>query len=233
MMAHILAQPAFCLMLTLLVFALGQWLFERSGRHPLLNPVAFAILVLIALLSALNLPYDHYFEGAQVIHMLLGPATVALAVPLYQQRAHLRRLWWPIGLAIVASVLISYLSAVQITRWLAMPAEVGQSLALKSVTVPVAMGISERIEAVVSLTIVFVVITGNLGSIIGSGVLQKLGVRDPKVMGLALGATSHGQGAARAFQLHPESGAFAGLAMALTAIAASVVMPLIHNWIVL
>lgn len=230
MMAYILAQPAFCLMLTLLVFACGQWLFERSGQNPLLNPVAFAILTLIALLWFLDIPYTQYFEGAQVIHLLLGPATVALAVPLYRQRAHVKRLWWPIGLAILASVLISYLSAVQIARVLSMPGEVGQSLALKSVTVPVAMGISERIEAVVSLTIVFVVITGNLGSIIGSGLLSRLGVRDPKVMGLALGATSHGQGAARAFQLHPESGAFAGLAMALTAITASLVMPLIHAW---
>ncbi len=232
MTQFLLAQPAFCLMLTLLVFACGQWLFERSGRHPLLNPVAFAILTLIALLTFLDMPYDHYFEGAQVIHLLLGPATVALAVPLYRQRAHVRQLWLPIGLAILASVLISYLSAVQIARVLSMPSEVGQSLALKSVTVPVAMGISERIEAVVSLTIVFVVITGNLGSIIGSGVLGRLGVRDPKVMGLALGATSHGQGAARAFQLHPESGAFAGLAMALTAITASLVMPLIHAWFI-
>ncbi|MBY6106806.1 LrgB family protein [Ferrimonas balearica] len=230
MSAVVLSHPVFCLMLTLLVFACGQWLFERSGRHPLLNPVAFAILTLIALLVALDIPYSRYFADTQMIHLLLGPATVALAVPLYRQREHVLRLWLPIGLAILASVLISYFSAVQLGRMLAMPSEVGQSLALKSVTVPVAMGISDRIEAVVSLTIVFVVITGNLGSIIGSGVLSRMGVRDPKVMGLALGATSHGQGAARAFQLHPESGAFAGLAMALTAIAASLVMPLIHRW---
>ncbi|MBY5992873.1 LrgB family protein [Ferrimonas balearica] len=228
-MIHSLTQdPAFCLMLTLLVFACGQWLFERSGRHPMVNPVAFAILTIIPLLLWLGIPYAQYFEGAQIIHFLLGPATVALAVPLYRQLHHLKRLWLPIALAILASVSVSYLGAVQLSQWLAMPSEMGQSLALKSVTVPVAMGLSGQLEAVVSLTIVFVVITGNLGSIIGSGVLRRLGVRDPKVVGLALGATAHGQGAARAFQLHPESGAFAGLAMALTAIAASLVMPLIH-----
>ncbi|GAA5194752.1 LrgB family protein [Ferrimonas gelatinilytica] len=229
MMAHILEQPGFYLMLTLLCFGVGQWVFERSGRHTLANPVTIAAIGVIATLLVLEVPYEQYFEGAQILHFLLGPATVALAVPLYRQMHHLKRLWLPIVLAILASVSISFTGAIQLSRWLGMDGELGNALGLKSVTVPVAMGISEHIDTTVSLTIVFVVITGNLGSIIGSSVLGRFGVRDPRVMGLALGATSHGQGTARAFDLHPESGAFAGLAMALTAVFASLLMPLIYS----
>ncbi|SHH80233.1 LrgB family protein [Ferrimonas marina] len=225
MLEILVSLPGFALVITLLAFCLGQVVQQRAGNHPLLNPVTFAMVVLISLLLLLEIPYEDYFQDAQFIHFLLGPATVALAVPLYRQLPLLKRLWLPILSSIVIAVSATALGAAYLGKALGMPEAMSQSMTMKSVTIPVAMGISDKIGMMTSMTILFVMITGNLGSIIGSGVLRRVGVTDPKVVGLALGATSHGQGAATAFQLHPEAGAFAGLAMALTAITASLLVP--------
>jgi predicted murein hydrolase (TIGR00659 family) len=210
---------------TLLAYLLAFTLYRKAGDNPLLNPVALAVALLIVILLATGTPYATYFEGAQFVHFLLGPATVALAVPLYRQLGRLRRLWLPVAVAVVVGVTVAALSAVAIAALLGGSVETQLSLAPKSVTAPVAMGIAEKLGGLPSLTAVLVVATGILGAVTGTRLLSWCGVRDDAVRGIAMGVTSHGIGTARAFQVSPAMGAFSGLGMALSAFATALLVP--------
>lgn len=195
---YLAATPLLGLTLTLLVYHAAFVLYRRSGFHPLANPVPPAVLVLATLLWATGTPYATYFEGAQFVHFLLGPATVALAVPLFEQMHRLRQLALPLLGALVAGVLATTVTAIALAWALGASPATLASLAPKSVTMPVAMGIAEKIGGLPSLT---------------------------AVRGFALGTIAHGIGTARAFQESEESGAFAGLAMGLSALFSALVLP--------
>ena len=222
---YLSASPLLWLSVTLVAYLAAFGLYRMAGDNPLLNPVALAVALLIVILLATGTPYATYFEGAQFVHFLLGPATVALAVPLYRQLGRLRRLWLPVAVAVVVGVTVAALSAVAIAALLGGSVETQLSLAPKSVTAPVAMGIAEKLGGLPSLTAVLVVATGILGAVTGTRLLAWCGVRDDAVRGIAMGVTSHGIGTARAFQVSPAMGAFSGLGMALSAFATALLVP--------
>jgi predicted murein hydrolase (TIGR00659 family) len=228
---YLSASPLLGLTVTLVAYSAAYKLYELAGMRPLLHPVAVAVAMLIAFLQLSDIDYVDYFEGAQFVHFLLGPATVALAVPLYQQLPKLRRLWLPVIVATLVGVSVGALSAVALARLLGATLDTQLTLAPKSVTAPVAMGISEQIGGLPSLTAVLVVLTGILGAVIGGRLFALLGVRDDSVKGVAMGITAHGIGTARAFQLSTEMGAFSGLAMALSALASALLLPGLLNWL--
>jgi predicted murein hydrolase (TIGR00659 family) len=228
---YLSASPLLGLTITLLVYHGAFLLYQRSGLHPLANPVALSVMVLGGLLWATNTPYATYFEGAQFVHFLLGPATVALAVPLFEQMARLKRLWLPMLGALVVGTLSATVIAIGVAWALGASKETIASLAPKSVTAPVAMGISEKIGGLPTLTAVLVVCTGILGAASARYVLDALRIRDPSVRGFALGTAAHGIGTARAFLVNPEAGAFAGLAMGLCALFSAVALPLVANFL--
>lgn len=220
------ASPLLGLTVTLMAYLLGLWLYRRSGEQPLLNPVAVAILLLVGFLLLTSTDYPRYFEGAQFIHFLLGPATVALAVPLYGHAARVRERLWPVLAGLSAGCLTAILSSLGIGWLLGVSEETLLSLAPRSVTTPVAMGISEAIGGLPSLTAVLVILSGVTGAVIGPPVLSRLRF-DAETTGLAMGIASHGIGTARAFQLGERQGAFAGLAMGLSALLTAVLVPLL------
>ncbi len=224
---YLSASPLLHLTLTLCAYLLGDWLFRRSGRKALFNPVLLAVLTLVALLAITDTPYPTYFAGAQFVHFLLGPATVALAVPLYFNFSKLRSLWMPLSLGLLAGSATAALSAVGIATLLNASTATTLALAPKSVTAPVAMGIVEKLGGPPSLTAILVVSTGIVGAVIGPALLDWLKVRDPAVRGFAIGTTSHGIGTARAFQESEQAGAFSGLAMGLNALLSSLLLPLL------
>jgi predicted murein hydrolase (TIGR00659 family) len=229
---YLSASPLLWLTATLFAYLFAHWAWQRAGESPLLNPVAVAVVLLIGMLLATGTPYADYFAGAQFVHFLLGPATVALAVPLYRQRGKLRRLWLPIALSLVIGVSVAALSAMGCALLLGASRETVLSLAPKSVTAPVAMGIAEQIGGLPSLTAVLVVATGILGAAFGTRLLGLLGIRDDAVRGIAMGVTSHGIGTARAFQVSAEMGAFSGLAMALSAFVSALLVPWLVAWLI-
>jgi predicted murein hydrolase (TIGR00659 family) len=222
---YLSATPLLGLTVTLLVYQGAFVLYRRSGFHPLANPVAIAVLGLGLLLWVTGTPYATYFEGAQFVHFLLGPATVALAVPLLEQLPRLKRLWLPLLGALVAGTLAATVSAIGIGWLLGASRATLASLAPKSVTTPVAMGIAEQIGGLPSLTAVLVVSTGILGAATARYLFDALRITDPAVRGFALGTAAHGIGTARAFQVSEEMGAFAGLAMGLSALFSAVALP--------
>jgi predicted murein hydrolase (TIGR00659 family) len=222
---YLSASPLLHLTLTIVAYLFGDWLFRVSGRKALLNPVLLAVVALVAILAATGTTYQTYFAGAQFVHFLLGPATVALAVPLYFNVSKLRRLWLPLAAGLVAGSVTAALSAIGIAWLLGASPETALALAPKSVTAPVAMGIAEKLGGPPSLTAILVVSTGILGAVLGPLVLTALRVNEPAVRGFALGTTSHGIGTARAFQENEEAGAFSGLAMGLNALLSSLLLP--------
>ena len=228
---YLSASPLFHLTLTLVAFQLASFLFEKTGRNPLLNPVLGAVLIVVAVLVLTGTDYGTYFEGAQFVHFLLGPATVALAVPLYRQWYRVRRSALAIVVSLVAGSLTAILSALAVA-WLAGSSEaVLASVAPKSVTAPVAMGIAEKLGGLPSLTAVLVIVTGILGAMLGPKVLDVTGVVDWRARGLAIGTASHGIGTARALQVNETAGAFSGLAMGLNALATALLLPIIWRGI--
>jgi predicted murein hydrolase (TIGR00659 family) len=227
---YLSASPLWWLTLTVLVYLLAQKLFLKSGSLSLLNPIALSIIFLIVLLMMSGTPYERYFAGAQFLHFLLGPATVALAVPLFRQLPRLKAIWFPVAVSLSVGVLTGAFSAVAIGYAFGLDRTTLLSLAPKSVTTPVAMGISEVLGGIPALTAAFVVFTGILGAVIGLRVLKMAGVTDESAVGIAMGVTAHGVGTARAFDAHPVSGAFAGLAMALAAFETAIVLPAVFEW---
>lgn len=222
---YLSASPLVGLTITMVAYSLAYRLYIWANHSPLLNPVATSVVALICFLMLTDTSYEAYFEGGQFVHFLLGPATVALAIPLYQQFSKLKKLWLPVAIAILSGVTIGALSSVYIARLLGASLQTQLSLAPKSVTAPVAMGISEKIGGLPSLTAVLVVVTGILGAIFGTKILSLLGIKDDSVKGIAMGVTAHGIGTARAFTVSAEMGAFSGLAMALSAFATAVILP--------
>lgn len=224
--------PLLWLTMTLLVYQGAYWLYQRTNMMPVFNPVLLAVMALVGILTWTDTSYATYFEGAQFVHFLLGPATVALAVPLYLYVGKLKEMAWAIGVGLVVGAVVAIVSAVWIGRAFGVSDVILLSLAPKSVTTPIAMGISEKIGGLPSLTAVLVIMTGILGAVMGRGFLQWIGIKDRSVLGFAIGLTSHGIGTARAFQMDDEAGAFSGLAMGLNAVATALLVPLIIGWLV-
>ena len=222
---YLSSSPLAGLTLTLVAYVFAHQLYQRANSNPLLHPVVTAVLLLIGLLLWTNMPYEAYFAGAQYVHFLLGPATVALAIPLYRQFPKVRKLWLPVSIALISGVTTGALSSIYIARLLGASAQTQLSLAPKSVTAPVAMGISEMIGGLPSLTAGLVVVTGIIGAILGTRLFSLMRIRDDSVKGIAMGVTAHGIGTARAFQVSPEMGAFSGLAMALSAFTTAFLLP--------
>jgi len=222
---YLATTPLLGLTATLLAYIVAYRIYQRTRMNPLANPVAIAVILLVTLLALTDTPYRTYFDGAQFVHFLLGPATVALAIPLYDQRLRLKRLWLPLTLGLVAGVITAIGSALVIARALGASRETLLSLAPKSVTTPIAMGIAEKIGGLPSLTAVFVILTGIIGAIIARPLLNALRVDSHPARGFAVGVAAHGIGTARAFQVSEQMGAFAGLAMGLTALVTAFIAP--------
>jgi predicted murein hydrolase (TIGR00659 family) len=225
-MGELTALPLFGVTLTLAVFVLAQVLYRRSGSV-WLNPVLVSILAIIALLLAAGIPYRDYARGGDLVSFLLGPAVVALAVPLYQRRLELWRRKSAILFGILAGSLASIVSACAIAWLFGGSRDVIISMAPKSVTAPIAIGIAERIGGIPALTAPVVVMTGCLGAVCGAEFCRLIGIRTPLAAGLAVGTAAHGIGTARMLEIDRLAGTVAGLAIGLNGLATTFLLPLL------
>jgi len=225
---YLAATPLAGLTLTLAMYAAGWWVYTRCGMHPLANPVLIAVALIVAVLVATRTSYNTYFAGAQFVHFLLGPAVVGLAVPLAREWRNVRRLAKPIACALVVGMLVAATSAVGLAKVFGASGVTLLSIAPKSVTAPIAMGIAQKLGGLPALAAVFAVATGIFGASVGKYVLNACRVSDLRARGFALGLAAHGIGTARAFQVDAEAGAFASLAFALHGLIAAVAFPLAY-----
>ena len=228
---YLSSTPLFGLTATLLVYVVAHTFYLRMGQAPWANPVLWSVVALAAGLLASGTAYPTYFSGAPFIHFLLGPAVVALAWPLWQRRVALRAHWGRFALASVVGGAAAAGTAVGLGWAMGLPADVVLSLAPKSVTAPVAMGVAEKIGGVPALAAVFAVVTGMVGALSGKYLFQALGIGTDATgwmaRGFAMGTAAHGIGAARALQVHADAGAWAALALGLQVVAASLLIPLV------
>jgi len=227
---YLAATPLLGLTATLLAYVFAHRIYERARFSPLANPVMIAVALLVTVLTVTGTPYQTYFDGAQFVHFLLGPVTVALAVPLYLQLPKLRTHVLPLLGGLFAGSLVAVVSAVGIGWMLGGSAQTLRSLAPKSVTIPIAMGVAEKIGGLPSLTAVLVMLTGIIGAVSASGVLNLLRIRDDSVRGFATGVAAHGIGTARAFQVNQETGAFSALGMGLNGVLTAILVPILAAW---
>lgn len=223
--------PLLWLALTLLAYQFGLWLQRRLRGHPLANPVLIAVALLSTLLLLSGTPYARYMNGAGLIHFLLGPATVALAIPLYANWHRLRVMTLPLLGALLLGSLVAAVSGWGLGALFGAGHESRVSLAIKSVTTPIAMAVTERLGGLPSLTAVLVIVTGMVGGLCAEALYRRLRIEDDAVRGFALGLAAHGLGTARAFQFSEQAGAFAALGMGLNGLLTSFALPWLLPWL--
>lgn len=224
---HLISSPLFGVTLTIGLYVGAQWLWRRGHRHPLLTPSFVAIVAIVVVLLACRIPYESYWKGGQYLNFLLGPATVALAIPLYRAGRAIRRMLVPVLAGVVAGAAAAMGTAVIGTRLLGGDAALAATLAPKSATTPISMVLSAGAGGNASLTACLTILTGVLGAVLAPPLLGLVRVRDPRVQGLAIGVSSHGIGTARALELGPLTGAFAALAMALSGVTTALLTPIL------
>lgn len=223
-------SPLFALTLSLAAYQWGGWLYRRTRQFPLCHPTVIGALTVALLLPVIDLDPDIYLQGNQLLVFLLGPATVALAIPLYQELHLIRSTAVPVLAALVVGASVAVVSALGIAWLLGASPQTLLSLAPKSVTTPIAIGVSEEIGGLVALTTGVVVFTGAAGISLGPLLFRWLKITDPRVQGFALGLSAHGVGTARAFELNPRAGAFASLALCLTGTLTALALPTLLQW---
>ena len=220
------SSPLLGLTLTLGGYAVGRWAHRRTG-NALLQPVLVAIVLVGAVLLVTGTSYDDYLGGGRLVAFWLGPATVALALPLHQEWHLVRRAAVPILTGVAAGAVLSLVSAVLVTRLAGAGRALQLTMAPKAATTPVSIAVSDQVGGIPALTAVLTIIAGITGAVAGPWVLDRLHVRDLRARGIALGAVSHGIGTSRALHESRTEGAFSALSMALTALATSLLVPLL------
>lgn len=224
---YLAEQPLFFLALTLGAYLIGDRIAAATGRNPIANPVLIAIILVGAVLLLSGTPHQRYFEGARFIHVLLGPATVALALPVFRNRTLIAKQWRTIALALLIGALTGIASTLLFAKLLGLSSSTLASLAPKSVTAAIAMGISEQVGGNPPLTAVIVIATGVLGAIIVTPLMNLLRINDYAARGFAAGISAHGIGTARALQVNERAGAYAALGMALNGLMTAILVPLL------
>jgi predicted murein hydrolase (TIGR00659 family) len=225
----LLQNPVFGVAATLGAYEIGNWTQRRCGGSPLANPVLISIILIVAGLEISGISYDTYLRGGGLLRFLLGPATVALALPIYANAGRIRGAALGVFAGVAVGATIACVSAVGIAWLLGAPDDLLRSIAPKSVTTPIAIGISEQINGHPSLTSVFVITSGIIGAMLSGRLYDWIGVRDWEVRGLATGIASHGIGTAQMLSVNETAGAFAGLAIGLTGLFTAILLPLVAH----
>jgi predicted murein hydrolase (TIGR00659 family) len=230
---YLQAEPLFWLTLTIGSYLVGDYLYKKSKLFPMVNPVAISILIVSVVLIYLDIPYERYFDGAKFIHFMLGPATVALAIPIYKQFRIIQKEALSIFVSLVIGSLFAICSTFILCKIFNINNEVLLSMLPRSATAPIAMGISDLIGGIPSLTAIITILTGIMGASFGTFALDFLKLKDMSARGFGLGLASHGIGTARAMSRNETAGVFAALALGLNGIATSILVPLLFKLLTL
>jgi predicted murein hydrolase (TIGR00659 family) len=229
---YLSGSPLLWLTATLVAYVIADAIAAACRRHPLANPVLMAVIVVAAILLATGTQYPTYFAGAQFVHFLLGPATVALAVPLIRYLPQVKRTAMPMAVALMVGSVVAIVSTVLLAKAFGLERASTLALAPKSSTAAIAMGIADKIGADPALTAVLVILTGITGAIVVTPLMNALRLKNYAARGFAAGLASHGIGTARAFQVSPIAGTFAGIALGLNGLLTALLVPAVIHWLV-
>lgn len=224
---EVVHTPLFGITLTVAAYAAAVRLWRRFDRSPLLTPVLVAIVAVVAFLEATGISYADYLRGGAYLSFFLGPATVALAVPLHRAMSTIRQLLAPVIVGVVVGAVTAMATGILAVRALGGSHALEATMAPKSTTTPIAIALAQSAGGIPALAAVVTVLTGVLGAVVGPWLLDRARIDDPRIRGLALGVSAHGIGTSRALQRGPVAGAFAALAMALSGVVTSLLLPLV------
>lgn len=225
------ATPALAIVMTVSAYMIALSVFRWLGEPAWAPPMLTGSLILSAMIALLPIDYDDFAAGAYWLALLLGPATVALAVPLFEQFQQIKRLILPLTVSLTVGAFVAAGSTVGIGYLMGLSPAMLESLAPKAVTTPIAVGISAGLGGIATLTVGVVTITGILAASVTPWFAQRLRCTDPRVLGFALGINGHGVATARGFSIGPQVGAFASLAMGLNGAFSALVLPLCAHWL--
>lgn len=217
-----------CLVATLLVYFLNKTLYRR-WRKLLLMPLVMTPLVLVVLLLVTHISWQDYIGENRWLLWLLGPATLAFAVPVYENMAIIRRHWLSLTAGVLTATLVAVLSSVWLARLLTLPEEIQRSLAVRSITTPFALEAAKQLGGQPDLVALFVVITGVFGMAVGDLLFIRLAVKQGLAKGAGFGAASHGAGTAKAYELGQQEGVVSSLVMMLSGVLTVLLAPLIGH----
>jgi predicted murein hydrolase (TIGR00659 family) len=220
-------SPLLGLGITLLAFKIGTFIYLKSSRSPLFQPVFVGLVLVIVSLYLFDISFEKYYSGATLLNLLLGPCVVALAVPLYLNISAIKQHAVPLVVTLIIGSIVAVGSAVLIAYYANASQVVLLSLWPKSITSAIAMIVSENIGGIAALTASIVMITGVLGAIIGPSLMNMMGIKDPVVRGVTLGINAHAVGTVTALEESQKTGAFAALAMSLMGILHAMLIPLL------
>lgn len=214
---------------TLLAYAVSLWIYKKAKHQPLLHPLVSSALLVIAALALTNVNYQDYQKHAWLLSFLLGPATVALAIPLYKQIKILIRMGWRVLLPICVGGTLAPALA-----WLSIygfdtPLNMQMTLLVKSITTPLAMGTAEAIGGSAALAAVFVIVTGIVGAVFAPFVFAISNNHSDMAQGIALGTVAHAVGTSKAISISETCAAFATLAVCLNGIMTAIMVPLLFT----
>ena len=223
------ASPVLDLFVTLAAYQLGLAAYQRCGRHPLLMPVFVGLVLVVLWNLAAGRSYADYADGSAALAVLLGPVTVALAVPLYERIQSIRALAVPLLLTWLVTAVVVVAAAWGLALLAGAAPEMQMSLVPKAATTPIAILIAEAIGGIPAIAAVVVLLTGIVGAMLGPALLRRLGVTDEAAVGFALGLSAHAVGTARALEISPRCAAFAALGMSLMGLGLALVLPLVFG----
>ena len=223
---YLQSEPLSWITLTIGSYLVGDFIYKKFNLFPLLNPVAITIIIISLILLVFDIKYERYFSGAQFIHFLLGPVTVSLAIPIYKKWALIKSYAIPIIFSLLLGCFFAILSTYLITIIFISDKELILSLLPRSVTAPIAMGISEVIGGIPSVTAIITIITGITGATFGVFILNFFKFTSMPARGFAIGLASHGIGTSRAMSVNKNAGVFAAVAMGLSGIVTSLLVPI-------
>lgn len=226
---YIETTPLLWLIITLASYKIGIIIYEKFNKHTLLQPIIIAYMLILPIIIFTNTSFEEYFKGVEMIHFFLGPATVALALPLYKNLKYIKTLFIPIVLTLIIAGLFAIFIALLFLYIFGADIPTILSMTTKSITAPIAIITSEQIGAIPSLAVGFVLITGILGALFGTIVFKLIKVKYETSKGFALGLVSHGIGTARAVEIGEKAAAFAALAMGLCGLLTAIFLPLAIN----
>ncbi len=227
---QLLDSPLFALTLTVCLFLGFNALYQRAKRLPILHPLIWSPSAIGVILVLLDIDYRQYFANTEILMFLLGPATVALAVPLFQQLRRIRSMMLGTLLSTVLGASLATAIAVLIAYVAGANHSTLMSLLPKTVTTPISYALAEQFGGSGTVAAAAVMVTGLTGVIFGPPIFRLLGINDERVMGFTLGLVSHGTGTTRAFDISPVAGAFASLGMGLAGAFIAVALPLLVVW---
>ena len=231
LIAYVMNTPLSWIIITLSAYKIGIIIYEKTGKHALLQPIVIAYVIMLPILILAQIPYKQYFESVSILHFFLGPATVALALPLYKNLKLIQSYFLPILITLVLGGIFTILSALGIL-WLFGASKITMlSMTTKSVTAPITLITAQDIGAIPSLAMGFVVITGLLGALFGTFIFKLLKIKHDAAKGFALGLISHAVGTARAFEISENAAAFSALAMGLIGVFIAVLLPIVIGFL--